>query len=271
MQSEPHGAPLRIDALRWPGYPSRTMKQILLALVLIIGPSAVASAQPLDRRPVSSLTLLKARAKRTVSESPALIPAIASVIEEETLAFNSASSKIFATRIHPILMNACMSCHGKNDYAGAFKLKRLEEGYENAAGVEQNLRATVKQLDRVNSGSSLLLVKSLEAHGKMKVAPFGSKAHPAYKNLELWSYWATLRDGTPLPDSVPQMVVKRPEPTLVPANPIQLTAATIPAVEPAKLPENFAVQPKVNQPSKLNPNDPFDPASFNRAAYPLRK
>ena len=247
------------------------MRQILLALVLIIGLGTAASAQPLDRRPVSSLTLLKARTKRTVDESPAVLPAIASEIVEETLAFNSAASKIFATKIHPILMNACMGCHGKKDYAGAFKLKRLEEGYENAAGVEQNLRATVKHLDRVNPSSSPLLVKSLEAHGKMKAAPFASKAHPAYKNLELWSYWATLRDGSPLPDSVPQMVVKRPEPTPVPANAIQLTAATIPAVEPAKLPENFAVQPKANQPSKLNPNDPFDPAAFNRAAHPLRK
>ncbi len=248
------------------------MKQLLLALVWAIGLVAVTSAQPLDRRPVSSLTLLKARAKKAVHENATIIPVVASVIEEEALVFNSASSKIFATKIHPILMNACMGCHGRNDYAGAFKLKRLEEGYENTAGVDQNLRATVKQLDRVNFGSSPLLVKSLEAHGKSREAPFASKVHPAYKKLELWSYWATLRDGSPLPDSVPQLVaVKRPEPTLVPANPIQLTAATIPVVEPAKLPENFAVQPKVSQPSKLNPNDPFDPASFNRAAYPLRK
>ncbi len=232
------------------------MKQTLLVLGLTLAVTATLSAQPLDRRPVTSLALLKKQIHR---DSPAVVvPVAASIAVETAPVYNSESAKIFATKVHPILMNACAGCHGRNDHAGTYKLKRLDEGYENGPGVERNLLATVTQLDRTDPGASPFLVKAVAAHGKSKDAPLFSKAHPAYKYLEVWAYWATMRDGAAQPTSIPQALVKRPD-----AAPIEKLPG------PAKLPAttNFATEVKTSSPDKVNPDDPFDPGAFNRAAH----
>ncbi len=250
------------------------MKHPLLALGLTLGLAASAFAQPLDRRPVSNVALLKARAKP--SSAGAVVPAAAAVPEEVVPAFNGESAKIFATKVHPVLMNACVGCHGRSDHPGPYKLKRLDEGYENPQGVERNLLATVKQLDRADPGASPFLTKAVVAHGKSKEPPLFSKAHPAYKHLELWAYWAAMRDGSVMPAVLPQAAVTRPDP--VPADPVQQATASSPTVEPAKLPvaatkrpDPFATNPKTSESDRPSPDDPFDPATFNRTAYPQRK
>ncbi len=246
------------------------MKRTFFALALTLIVAGAASAQPIDRRPVSSLAQLKARAKRPIAVA---VPEVTLVFEDAAPSFNGESAKAFAAKIHPILMNLCAGCHSRPD-AGAFQLKRLEPGYANAQGIERNLAASAKQLDRSNPGASPLLVMAVTAHGKGQEAPMFSKAHPAYKSLELWVHWAAAREGSPVPNTIPQTVVKAPAPIPVAANPIQLTRATKP-VEPANalaVPvENFAVQPKSADPGRVNPDDPFDPGAFNRAAYPTKK
>ncbi len=246
------------------------MKRTLLTLVLTLAITAAASAQPLDRRPTSSIALLKARAKRPTAIT---VPDVAIVSEDVAPSFNGESAKAFAAKIHPILMNLCAGCHGRPD-AGAFQLKRLEPGYANAQGIERNLAASAKQLDRANPGASPLLVMAVTPHGKGQEAPMFSKAHPAYKSLELWVHWAAAREGSPVPTAIAPTVAKAPAPIPVAANPIQLTGATKP-VEPAKVPaapvESFAVQPKTADPGRINPDDPFDPGAFNRAAHPTKK
>ena len=246
------------------------MKRTLLALALTLFITGASSAQPLDRRPASILAQLKTRAKRPTAVA---VPEVALVSEDVAPAFNGESTKAFAAKIHPILMNLCAGCHSRPD-AGAFQLKRLEPGYANAQGIERNLAASAKQLDRANPGASPLLVMAVTAHGKGKEPPMFSKAHPAYKSLELWVHWAAAREGSSVPTAIPQTVTKSPAPIPVAANPIQWTGATKP-IEPAKSPavpvENFAVQPKVADPGRVNPDDPFDPGAFNRAAHPTKK
>ncbi len=241
------------------------MKQTLLALGLSLAVAATASAQPLDRRPVTSLALLKKQINR--GPSAVVVPVAASIPVETAPVYNSESARIFATKVHPILMNACAGCHGRNDHAGPYKLKRLDEGYENGPGVERNLLATVKQLDRADPGVSPFLVKAVAAHGKSKDAPLFSKAHPAYKYLEVWAYWATMRDGAAMPTSIPLAVVKRPE-----AAPIKSLASPGKPSEPTKLPAppSFATEVKTSSPDRVNPDDPFDPGAFNRAAHPRK-
>jgi len=247
------------------------MKQTLLALAVALLAAPWAFAQPLDRRPMSSIAQLQAHTTRT--EAPgAIVPAVAFAPEEVAPAYNSESAKIFATKVHPILMNACAGCHGRNDHAGAFKLKRLDDGYANAPGIERNLLAAVKQLDRADPGASPLLTKAVAAHGKHKDAPLYSKAHPAYKYLEVWAYWATLREGAAMPTSIPQSpIVKRPDPAPIQASPIALVKVEEPAKVPIQPNESFGTAPKVGDAGKLNPDDPFDPAAFNRSAFPQRK
>ena len=168
-----------------------------------------------------------------------------------------------------MLMNACAGCHAREDCAGSYKLKRVDAEYANAEGVERNLLATVKQLDRADPGASPFLAKAVEAHGKAKDAPLRSKAHPAYKYLEVWAHWATMREGSPMPVSIPQAVAKRTEP----AAPIRQAAAVVKSEE---LPKASAVplpvaKSSVAEPKAADPGDPFDPAAFNRAAHPQRK
>jgi len=246
------------------------MKRTLLAFALTFSVIGAASAQPLDRRPASSLAQLKARAKRPIAVA---VPEVALASEDVAPSYNGESAKAFAAKVHPILMNLCAGCHSRPD-AGAFQLKRLEPGYANAHGIERNLAASAKQIDRANPGASPLLVMAVTAHGKGKEAPMFAKAHPAYKSLELWVHWAAAREGSPVPTSIPQTVAKSPAPILVAANPIQWIGATKPVVPtkaPAAAVENFAVQPKVADPGRVNPDDPFDPGAFNRAAHPTKK
>ena len=110
-------------------------------------------------------------------------------------------------------------------------------------------------------------MKAVAAHGKSKDAPLFSKAHPAYKYLEVWAYWATMRDGVAMPASIPQTAVKRPETPPIESLPAQLKPA-----EPAKLPvtPKFATEVQTSSPDKVNPDDPFDPGAFNRAAHPRK-
>ena len=245
------------------------MKRTLLALALTLVVAGAASGQSLHRRPASSMGLLKARAERPTAIA---VPEAALVSEDVAPSFNGESAKAFAAKIHPILMNLCAGCHSRSD-AGAFQLKRLEPGYANAQGIERNLAASAKQLDRANPGASPLLIMAVTAHSKGKEAPIFSKEHPAFKSLELWVHWAAAREGSPVPTAIPQTVAKAPAP-LPAANPIQLTGAIKP-FEPAKVPaapvENFAVQPKAADPGRINPDDPFDPGAFNRAAQPTKK
>ena len=241
------------------------MKQFVLSLAFVFGLGFSAFAQHMPRRPVPSIALLKAQAKR--ADGPAVVvPAAAAIPVEVTPAYNGESAKIFATKIHPILMNACAGCHGRSDHAGGYKLKRLEEGYVNAQGIERNLQATVKQLDRTDPGASPFLIKAITAHGKSKDPPLFSKAHPAYKYLELWAYWATMRDGAPIPITIPQSVAKRPEVAPSAAHPIPLKP-----MEAAKPPQNFGTEVTPAEPGRVNPDDPFDPGAFNHAAHPQRK
>ena len=239
------------------------MKQTLLALGLTLAIGASASAQTLPRRPASSLAILK----KPPTVTPAIVvPVAASMPVEPALVYNAASAKIFATKVHPILMNACAGCHGRSDHTGQYKLKRLDDDYENAQGVERNLRATVSQLDRADPGASAFLRKAITAHGKSKEAPLFSKAHPAYKYLEIWTYWAMQRDGSAMPTSIPDVVAKRPEIVAATTQPLPLKS-----VEPAKVPADFATEVQPSEPARINSDDPFDPGAFNRAAHPQRK
>jgi len=245
------------------------MNRTLLSVAAALALSALqASAQQLGRRPQSTAALLQATAKLAL-EAPAVRPAVALAPVETPPAYNGESSKIFATKIHAILMNACASCHARSDFTGNYKLKRVDEGYANAVGIERNLLATVKQLDRADPGASPFLVKAIAAHGKSKDAPLHSANHPAYKYLELWAHWAARPEGSPMPTSIPVASVKRAE-LAAPIRP--LADATRPdEAAKAPAPKTFAVEAKPAEAGRGNPDDPFDPSAFNRAAHPLRK
>jgi hypothetical protein len=182
-------------------------------------------------------------------------PAIA--VDPPGQATNGEAMKGFPGLVQPVLMNACVNCHGKPDYAGAFKLVRVPPGYTNPEAALRNARAAAAVVNRDDPSNSLLVAKAIAPHGGRKDAPFPTRGHPAVQTLERWAHWAAGPEGSPMPAVIPgpKVVVKA-------------VAATVPATppkEPAKLPASVE---KASVPAKPNPADPYDPGEFNRLPNP---
>jgi hypothetical protein len=125
-----------------------------------------------------------------------------SAVAEELAAppdFNSAAYGHFVSRVQPLLMNACASCHAGSE-SGKFKLIRVFDIAGDRQGSLQNLAATLAQVNRDNQLLSPLLTKSLTAHGDAARAPLKGADAPAYRQLEAWVQFALAPEGTPKPE-----------------------------------------------------------------------
>ena len=180
------------------------------------------------------------------AKSGAAVPPPAIV---KTTDFNSAAAKLFPTKIEPVLINLCANCHAKPDHKSSFKLTRILDGYANTDASQKNLRATVAFIRRDDPSQSDLLLKTVTVHGGQRDPAIHLKAHPAYKNLELWLHWATLPEGTPLPLSVPS--VPKLQPAILTSQPVPPIPAVV-TVKPNTIPAS---------------QDPFDPNEFNRVNH----
>ncbi len=137
----------------------------------------------------------------------------------------------FAARVQPVLMNLCAKCHAKPDHPGEFKLARVPEGYADPEASRRNAEAAARFVTRGDPAASPLLAKAVTAHGGQRQPALPDRAHPAYRNLELW---VRLRTGS----------------NDLPAPAMQATAT-----KPQAAPHS-------------TPADPYDPAVFNRAMHP---
>src|SRR5262249_37428410 len=97
------------------------------------------------------------------------------------------SLRLFATRVQPILMNACASCHACGR-GGAFQLTRVYgPGLANRKSLAKNLAETLAQANFAAPRTSKLLIKSLSPHGAgMRKDPRPSRQAPAFRSLEEW-------------------------------------------------------------------------------------
>ncbi|MGL6074137.1 MAG: hypothetical protein ACRC8S_08250 [Fimbriiglobus sp.] len=161
--------------------------------------------------------------------------------------FHPEAAKKFTTQIQPILQNQCMSCHAKKDYPGTFKLKYIPIEFADDAATRANLVTTFTHLDKHNPSLSLLLEKTLTAHGTQRKAALDSARHPAFAKLELWAHGMLTPATKPLPDVVPVLV--NTAPTTITLTPVAYAKGTPSGKMP--VPE----KPKT---------DPFDPAEFNK-------
>jgi hypothetical protein len=157
--------------------------------------------------------------------------------------FNSTAFRAFPSKVQPVLMNLCADCHARADHPGAFKLTRVTAGYANPEASHHNAKEAARFVSRDDPSDSPLLTKAVAAHGGQRVPALLNRSHPAYHNLELWAHWAAGPEGSPMPQAVPK------KPTRAVAQHPPKTPAAAPA--PATKPE-----------------DPYDPAVFNRATHP---
>jgi hypothetical protein len=210
-------------------------------------------------------------------------PAVADVYPE--------SFGLFATRIQPLLVNACAGCHA-SDRGGKFHLTRPSSAFGDKRATQLNLAAVSPFLNREQPWLSPLLVRAVAAHGGGTLAPIRDRQSGVYRHLEEWARQAcgqgapppkppailppeAIADATPLPPiapSRPKKAVKGlPEPVVLPAvgNDEQLPA--MPTI-PVKGAETTGARTKpVDPPAKTEPTDPFDPDLFNQLNRPPMK
>jgi hypothetical protein len=101
-----------------------------------------------------------------------------------SLDISSESVALFTTKVQPILMNTCVSCHaaGKDRH---FELFRAFEGGQRAA-TQKNLAAVLVQIDVKDPELSPLLIKAVSPHAGMGQPPLKDKKALPYQTLEYW-------------------------------------------------------------------------------------
>ena len=165
------------------------------------------------------------------------------------------SVSVFATKVQPILMNACASCHATGN-GGAFKLTRpLANASASQKTTQQNLAAVLAQVNLEQPQASALLAKAITAHGEATQPPLKGRQAAAFYTLEQWVH-LTIAKNPRLRDQTSRNVVTLP------------AAETKPETPPPEPRTNaaWAIEPKA--PLKLRPGDPYDPAIFNRQMHP---
>jgi len=101
------------------------------------------------------------------------------------LDLNADSVITFTTRVQPILMNACASCH-LNGKGGAFQLTRAYEAGAKVAA-QRNLAAVLAQINVETPAASPFLVKAVSAHdGLSSNPPLASRQAIPFRILQEW-------------------------------------------------------------------------------------
>jgi hypothetical protein len=173
----------------------------------------------------------------------------------------------FITRVQPILMNACVNCHGA-DQAGTFKLVKIHEhGSLAPKTTQQNLASVLAQMNLEQPGASPFLTKAASLHGSMREAPLAGKRMPAFHTLEEWVKLTLPRQPISPDQSLAAAVDGSAKP-----NKTAAPKAVLPAVEKStaavKIEEGKT--PATGKSATEEPADPFDPVIFNRETHPDR-
>jgi hypothetical protein len=207
--------------------------------------------------------------------------------EEPAIEVNAEALGQFITKVQPILMNTCASCH-MSGQAGSFRLTRsLEGGLVNRRATQHNLSAVLAQINKEHWEGSPFLVKAVNIHGQASQPPLKSRQVPAFRNLEDWVRVIMVNNNSAVADRTPVgtmvaasmeakapvegargetsfgAIVTSPRPAQPAGNTPTTgnqpaTAATIPEKMPAILAE----------PVPVKGVDPFDPALFNQQGQP---
>jgi hypothetical protein len=193
---------------------------------------------------------------------------------------NSESMCVFSTKVQPILMNACASCHASGR-GGAFKLLRsFDANGPSRKILQQNAAAVLTQINLDRPQGSPLLTKAVTAHGTLAQAPLKGHQAPAYRVLEDWvrqtvesnphlqGAHAAAPAGPPAAPVPPQFAQEqRPASEPAPAG----TGAAPPQGTPVSTPQSATPAAPAASQAPAGPADPFDPIIFNRQMHPERK
>lgn len=217
-----------------------------------------------SRRLLESMQRAAAPVKAAESPVPAAEPGPPSLPPVELTA---QALGLFTTKVQPILMNACATCHATGR-GGAFRLTRVyDAGNLARKTTRQNLTAVLAELDPEQPLNSKFLLKAVGAHGgDVSKAPLPGRDSPPYRALEEWVHLTLannpqLRDRTAgQPTGFATMEAKPPPAPPAPTE----TAPKVETPPPTPLP---ATAPA---PANDGAKDPFDPDAFNREYHPKK-
>jgi hypothetical protein len=206
--------------------------------------------------------------------------------------FNANSFGPFTTKVQPLLMNLCASCHATGK-GGNYKLVRVFEASSNRKGTLTNLAATLNQIARDKPGASSLLAKSVTAHGESAKSPIHDPNASSFAILEEWVTTALKRNEESVtadrgggfaankPVYVePEETAKRPpsRPPLLGGNVLLKAEEENPSPSkppPAKSNGTFGSESSPPRPVKKDKEAPpvkdeFDPSIFNQQTVPKK-
>lgn len=221
----------------------------------------------------------------------------------------SEATNTFATRIQPILMNTCASCHATEKNTSRFRLTRVwSSGSSNRAALQYNLAAVLAQVNVQQPELSKLLTRAVIDHGRVGQPPMRDRQCPPYRALEDWVHRTVennphLREQSNAPPPVetqpavgavapPPSWGSEPSPKAAPlaiAPPSQSPSAaplplpTVPVAstsgpQTVPVPPSTAPTPAPPRTEAAGPprssrspeDDVVDPDEFNRIAHPER-
>jgi hypothetical protein len=113
-------------------------------------------------------------AAKTLATPPSKLPA---------LDVSSDAVAMFTTRVQPILMNTCASCHS-GAQAGRFQLYRTYNGGQRAATLK-NLAAVLPLINPESPELSVFLIKAVSPHSSIPQSPLKKESVPFY-TLQTW-------------------------------------------------------------------------------------
>ncbi len=209
-------------------------------------------------------SLERASAQAGAAPSPAPPKSGAEKGLTPAIEISSESMGQFVSRVQPILMNTCASCH-VGEKGGAFKLARAAEGGTvSRRATQQNLAAVLSHVTLARPEVSPLLVKAVSIHGDASQPPIKSRQAPPYRAIEDWIR-ATIANNPQLQDSTATAAppATAPEqkgapPAAIRASQVQSPGAPVSSSKPA------VPAPGPGTSAAAIPLDPFDPAAFNQ-------
>lgn len=192
----------------------------------------------------------------------------------------------FATKVQPILMNACAACHTRGR-GGSFQLDVVTETGARAI-TQRNLAATMPYLKLDQPNASPLLAKSVSAHGEAALAPIRDRRAVPFQVLHAWIEQVAINNPhlvgqvvavaprvfnaeLPAAPAAPMMKsgpITSPNPPVIsrPVTRVEVGAAVAPnGPRPVQTEPVAATSATPSQPAAAarNPGDTYDPAEFN--------
>jgi hypothetical protein len=215
------------------------------------------------------------RAKLEPVKKPAAPPIVVAAPKMEpapTVDVTSETMISFTTKVQPILMNTCATCHA-NGQGGAFVLDRVYDATQKASS-SRNLAAVLSQVDLERPAISPLLVRAITPHGGDSLPAIKSRDAKPLQAMQQWIE-QTVAKNPQLKDY--RAVAKKP----VQSEPIGFASqGTVRAARPEP---KSGTPPKTTSPvtpvkeappagqAVATPTDDFDPVIFNRHFHANRK